>query len=130
MKQLTAEQLHRLALGSGAELVIGGQNFNSDREQVNLPPIRRPAPPPQATASPAAQATIAIDVSRILMEQETRLTAMESRLSAIEAVNAALQARVQIAEHAASARPAYTVAVKYDQRGDIETLKLKPEPLQ
>lgn len=70
MKQLTAEQLRRHALGVGAELVIGGQPFNSSREQVDLAPPRPqrapPPPPPPETFSRA-------EVERMLERQATAL---------------------------------------------------------
>lgn len=77
MKTMTAEELKRMALRTGAEVVIDGRPFNAERAQVQLrvkEPLK-PASEPPAPALPAAEPTFTrSEVARMLAEQEERLT--------------------------------------------------------
>lgn len=86
MKTMTADQARAHALRSGAELVIGGRHFNSDRAQVVKPISAAPAPRAAAPTLPVAPSTPAAaappppetfskaDVEQMLAKQEERFT--------------------------------------------------------
>lgn len=67
MKTLTADQLRKHALTTGAELEIGGAKFNSGRAQVAPPPA---APRAAPAAPPAEPAMTRADMDALLAERD------------------------------------------------------------
>lgn len=92
MKTMTADALRMHALTTGAELVIGGNRFNTQRHQITSRKAEAPTEPPAAAPAPAAPAALPAtevftraDVERLLDAQEQRFTdRMTSLLSSLK----------------------------------------------
>lgn len=90
MKTMTEDELRKLALATGAELVVDGKSFNAGRAKVDAqrapepepaaaPPVAEPPPAP----APAPESTYTrADVEQLLAAQEARLMGVVASLIA------------------------------------------------
>jgi hypothetical protein len=114
----------------GAEVVIGGKSFNSQRQRVNVPRlIEKPAQ--TAPAEQAAPTLTSDAVAILLMQQEMKLRAefqhaITNQADMLREEIAQLRAKLDEPEPEEKP-PSYQIRFQYDEDGDISSATLIPK---
>jgi hypothetical protein len=110
------DDLRRLALGKGAELVMDGKRFNSSREKMATPAAPKPAPPVPEPLAESANEDVSLEVVQALLAQRDAMWTKQLGV-VIDAFKAALSSQNTAAPEAAPRE--WTFHVTYLNDGEI-----------
>lgn len=135
MKQMTEDDLRRLALEQGAELSIDGKTFNASRAQVAArravpDPVSMPAEPAvePMPAAPPEPAFTADEVRVMLAEQEARI--LKQLTALLTSMNSSAPVAPAEADEAESCLVATGFVPEYDKSGAIKFVGVQWERVQ